>query len=92
MKHIHKYERVDIGVRKSHIVWRCILKDCTHYLRAPMLIGKSCICWGCGQPMIIKGPVSKLQVRPVCCRKKSKDWKQTIESAGIFFKELIDGE
>lgn len=53
MKHTHRYERVDIGVNKEYIVYRCSLPDCHHYLPETLVVGKKTICWRCGAEFIL---------------------------------------
>lgn len=53
-KHTHRYERVDIGVSKEYLVYRCTLPDCSHYLPESLVVGKKSICWRCGAEFVIR--------------------------------------
>jgi hypothetical protein len=61
---IHKYKRVDLATTKdkSYLVFRCVL-NCSHYILAPLIIGKESLCWSCEKPFSIK---SKEVVKPKC--------------------------
>lgn len=68
-KHIHKYQRVDIGVRVKHIVYKCMLTGCTHYLTPAQVVGAEHICWRCNKPVRMTQPMANLK-KPHCinCR------------------------
>lgn len=85
-KHIHKYQRTDIGVKKPYIVHRCV-KDCSHYIplvqkdeepywmKSPraFIIGKKAECWRCGNEFIIQF-AHMLMAKPHCsnCIRREK--------------------
>ncbi len=52
-KHIHSYKRVDIGVSKEYIVYRCILPHCSHYIVPTLVEGRESLCPRCGEVFII---------------------------------------
>lgn len=76
--HLHRYQRVDIGVKKPYMVHRCV-KHCTHYV--PLLqkdtepfyqnstkhpiIGKRAECWRCGEEFLI-GFLQAKMAKPHC--------------------------
>ena len=64
-KHIHRYHKVSTGTGP---IWACGLPDCTHFMPAHytgLLIGKSSICWNCGNNMILTTEGMKTN-QPVC--------------------------
>ena len=62
--HLHKYKRVKMG--KSHIILRCMLPLCSHYLpHINLALGKMCACATCGEAMIID-KVSIKHANPHC--------------------------
>lgn len=52
-KHVHRYERVNIGVNKEYIVYRCNLPKCSHYLTPELVKDKLTLCNRCGSEMIM---------------------------------------
>jgi len=50
-KHIHKYQRDKLG--KKHIIYRCVIPGCTHYVSRKMAKNRLSICHVCNEPMII---------------------------------------
>ncbi len=60
----HKYQQVKWG-SKGTVVWRCVLRDCTHYLHPEFIEGKQSICWKCGQSFIIT-KVESQRTKPKC--------------------------
>lgn len=63
----HKYKRMDIGVNKPYIVYKCVL-NCPHYLIPALVIGRMTVCWrqshGCMKEFELKK--SNLKVKPTC--------------------------
>jgi hypothetical protein len=87
-QHIHKLERVDIGVANPYIVWRCTLPGCTSYIRKAFIKGTQCICWRCGKEMVIA--TIRPQKKPVCCTKGSKmKMKESIDDVDAVFQEIL---
>lgn len=52
-RHVHKYEKVNIGRKQDYFVYMCRLTDCTHRQIPEAMLGKSCVCWGCGKEFVI---------------------------------------
>ena len=69
--HIHKYERAKLG--KKHIVLKCALIGCTHFIAKPLAIGRISQCWRCGEPFALTKASVEL-VRPHCisCTKRKE--------------------
>lgn len=74
IKHIHKYRRVYLDKAKQTPVYRCMLPDCSHYIAAILVIGKSSICWKCNGPFVITPAVlQRSEATPCCgCARKRK--------------------
>ena len=51
--HIHKYMRVNLGIKKEYPVYRCVRPGCTHYQRASLVMGMQGICWRCARPFVL---------------------------------------
>lgn len=66
-KHVHRYQRVDISQtpHKKYLVMKCSLPDCTHYVSIPLAIGKSSICWRCGEEFVMTADLARLS-KPHC--------------------------
>ena len=78
----HKYKRVrlDWGTREGNsfkrtkkFVFRCMLVNCTHFLRKEMVIGQQSLCWYCGDIFTVSPSAARLQ-KPHCpsCGKGNK--------------------
>ena len=52
LTHIHKYKI--IKYQTGFIIFRCVIEDCPHFLRAELVLNRKCICWKCGNPFILK--------------------------------------
>lgn len=64
-KHIHKYMHAQLKFAK---VWRCGLANCYHYMPPHMeelLIGRSSICWNCGNQFALNEDSMKDEM-PTC--------------------------
>lgn len=46
-EHIHKYKRAELG-NNGYVIYRCMLPNCSHYLAQHLAVGRSSICWKCG--------------------------------------------
>ena len=84
-KHIHKYMKVILGGRRIVIkdgrryiektggypVMKCTVPKCTHYIAQDLAIGRSTICWKCGNEFVLNSENVQLK-RPLCyeCRKR----------------------
>ena len=69
MRHTHKYELILLGQKGDYPVYRCALPDCTHYLRKVLGLGKSSLCWKCGETFVLTSKLRETK-RPKCepCR------------------------
>lgn len=63
-QHIHQYEKVNWG-KNGTVIWKCQLKDCSHYLHVEFIIGKSCRCYKCGETFTMTTP-KLLRKKPKC--------------------------
>lgn len=74
-QHVHKYQRVVFNRKGNgdYIVYRCMLPDCKHYLRAEMVVGQKSICPKCGDVFIF-GRADLERKKPHClnCTRKYK--------------------
>lgn len=69
-KHIHKLKRL---VHKSgNVVFFCVL-DCSYKISSALALGKSCICWRCGEKFLMNEYSLRL-AKPHCenCHKPKK--------------------
>lgn len=49
----HKYQRIKWKTRSTgepYIIFKCMLKGCSHYVPRDLVVGNESICWKCGQP------------------------------------------
>ena len=83
--HIHKYIRVRLG---KHIVYKCSLANCTHFLRRELVVGRLSICWRCGEPFVMNRESITL-ARPRCttCKKTAK--KADIAAITEFIEKVV---
>ena len=51
-KHIHKYKR--IKYKSGFTIFRCMLIDCTHFIRAELILNRKSICWRCDSSFIMR--------------------------------------
>lgn len=64
---VHKYKRVRLD-RNKNPVYKCI--RCPHYVIEPLVIGRECECWYCGNPFTMNQ--HSLLLKPHCgCKKNS---------------------
>lgn len=97
MKHLHKYQRVNLAKKGNEPYWVMRCMNCSHYapmktkLSAPMLIGRTAICNNCENPFELFRGALKM-VRPVCnrCIGNKIEVKDT-NKAERFFEELEEG-
>jgi hypothetical protein len=61
--HLHKYERITLG--KNYVVFRCILPQCSHYVRKELAKGKACLCNRCNNAMVLDTQAMSYQ-KPHC--------------------------
>lgn len=96
--HTHQYEKVKWGA-KGTVIWKCQLEDCSHYLHAEFIMGKSCRCYKCGRTFTMTLP-KLLRKRPKCddCQHKSgqgvkgarKDEVKIPDLSNINIDELLE--
>ena len=43
----HKYKRIRFS--SGHIIFRCMIEGCPHFLRKELLLNRLAICWICNQ-------------------------------------------
>lgn len=73
-KHVHKYKRYTYK-KSGHIVYRCMLPLCIHFINDFLLPGRACICWRCGNEFIVK---NTLLAKPHCFNcNETKDHLET---------------
>lgn len=71
--HTHKYLRVDIGVNKVYLVYKCVDPEgCPkpgHYLLPQLVVGVKTVCWRCGKDRVMTNEMAR-RAKPVCgeCR------------------------
>jgi len=80
----HKYHRVKL---KFGEVWACAHASCPHYMPdylTPTLLGKTSICWGCGDDLILDESNMKND-QPKCanCDKSTKEIREYLNSLGV---------
>jgi hypothetical protein len=81
-KHVHKYQRIKLP--KGKFIFRCMLPDCSHYLFEEFILGKSSICWYCGNPFTID-KTQRERARPHCgCRNAEPD-----DSVDKYVEEIL---
>lgn len=71
-KHFHRYHKV---ITSMGDIWACGLPDCQHFMpmhMTPLLVGKSSICWSCGNPMILTQENMK-SPQPTCSDCKGEE-------------------
>ena len=49
----------------DYVIFRCILPNCNHYIRAELAKGKECLCNRCSHPMKLDTRAMRLQ-KPHC--------------------------
>jgi len=83
--HIHKYIRVVYP--SGWVIYKCVL-NCTHFIEAKMLAGRSCVCWRCGETFVTDERSTQLK-KPHCedCTKGRKEVKGIRE-----LRKMILGE
>ena len=84
IKHLHKYERIELG-SKGWIIYKCMLPGCTHYLpMAKLIVGKESLCWGLcdGTVIYTQDDYEKKLKHPMCesCREQRKEQRQALAS------------
>lgn len=84
MKHIHKYIKTKLGKNKDWLVYRCILPNCSHYIRPELLPGKMAICFRCEDKFIVTSEMVRkgkemLKLHCIDCTKSRKGKKREIK-------------
>lgn len=77
-KHLHRFERRDIGSKvgpnkKKFVVFACNKPECSYYIRADLVEGKLSECNICGKPMVMtKEAMTRVTTRcTACVRRKA---------------------
>lgn len=67
-EHTHKYKKV-VYKPSGHVIFRCVLAGCGHFINEMLLPGRFCICWICNSPFTVK---NTMLTKPHCdnCTKK----------------------
>lgn len=75
----HKYQRIK---QTSRNIWRCMLTNCTHFLRREEIIGKESICHRCGKKFLIEKAL--IHLKKLHCREctKTRDLDTETEDIG----------
>jgi|SRR5665213_641658 len=84
LRHLHKYERTEIG-KKGHVVYRCVILGCSHFLPSQQLIiNRESLCWGvCGDIVVYtQDDYNQKLKRPMCasCRLERQKQKEVLQS------------
>lgn len=61
---VHKYERVKLGT-KGFEVFKCVLPNCSHYIRKELVFGKVTKCWRCDKDIVMTKPMARMK-KPHC--------------------------
>lgn len=80
--HVHKYHKVKLG---KHVVYKCALGGCPHYIRKELVEGRISICWICDEPFQIT-KVSSSLLRPHCISCTKSQSKTQLDSIKEFFE------
>jgi hypothetical protein len=68
VRHIHKYQKVKWGKKKT-IIWRCVLEGCPHYLHNEVIEKRKSLCHKCNRPFIMtKDKMRRVQPRCDMCQ------------------------
>lgn len=63
----HKYERMEIG-RKGHVIYKCILPDCPHFLpSAHLVIGRETVCKSCSSSVVYTKEMFSNDLKQAIC-------------------------
>lgn len=79
--HTHKYQRFyQSEDKRNSAIFRCMLVNCSHFLRLIFIVNKESICWKCDKKFVI-GPKEALMKKPTCgcSRKTGSKAKEGIE-------------
>ncbi len=93
-KHIHKYERTEVG-NKGWVVYRCVTANCSHYLpSAPLIVGKNSLCWGVCEGTVVytQDDYNNKLKRPMCsgCRAIRQAQKDALKAVPESQMEVIE--
>lgn len=75
---------------KNYKVYACALPDCTHYIRADMIVGKRTVCWVCGKVTLVYQDSNGVLARPhckSCTKRKTED--EPIDLPPLMIPEII---
>lgn len=80
----HKYERMEIG-KKGHVIYKCILNDCPHFLPSDhLIIGRETICKSCSNTVIYDKEMFSQNIKNALCdeckevRRKQQELLKTL--------------
>jgi len=77
-KHIHKYIRIRIGIKRRE-EYKCSLPGCTHHTFPELVVGRESICNYCGNIFYMNKASVRLS-KPHCgCLSKKSGSVKTIE-------------
>lgn len=66
LRHTHRYIKTHPNTRRTEAIWRCALAGCSHFIPLnTTVIGRSSICWECGQPFTMEERHTKMEL-PKC--------------------------
>lgn len=88
-KHTHKYKKTYIGKVKDYEIFQCMLPNCTHYIAADLILGKSSICWACLKEFQLTTILIQ-RVRPTCSECRINRGKEAFKKAGIEIPDTKD--
>lgn len=72
---VHKYRRINLG-KKGYVVYKCMLPNCPHFIRAELCIGRMSICWRCGKEFVMNEKTLQLvKVHCIECTKSKLESK-----------------
>lgn len=67
----HKYMQIEWGKNKT-LVYRCMLKDCPHYLHVEMMRNRTSLCWKCNEPFLVTHDKLR-RIKPKCDKCQHKN-------------------
>ena len=77
LEHTHKYEKKMLG---SHMVFKCAIPGCHHYIRKELAEGRFSVCWRCEETFVLDKVALGLR-RPHCipCTKFKKKHTEKVD-------------
>ena len=77
---VHKYKRVVLS-RNKYSVYKCV--NCPHYVPEPLVIGRECECWVCGNTFLMTRHSLLLKPRCENCKNKRIKIERISQGAGM---------